>query len=134
MRVFLRLRRASPHESLDTARLLLRAVALAVVAAAIALAVHLSRRVGAENADSPQANIVVDPLTAELARCRTISPEQNASDDTCRRIWAESRRRFFAPSSPRPNAAANDPVTAVPGKDQERLPSVDVQPNRGEVR
>ena len=73
-------------------------------------------------------------LATELARCRTITPEQNVSDDTCRRVWAESRHRFFARSSPRPNAAANDPATAVPGKDQDRLPSAGVQPERGEAR
>jgi conjugative transfer region protein TrbK len=31
----------------------------------------------------------------ELEHCRTITPEQYASDDACRRSWAEQRRRFF---------------------------------------
>lgn len=31
----------------------------------------------------------------ELERCRTITPEQYASDDACRRAWAEQRQRFF---------------------------------------
>ena len=80
----------------------------------------------------PPASVAVDPLATELARCRTITPEQNASDDTCRRVWAESGAGFSRASSPRPNAAANDPATAVPGKDQDRLPSAGVQPERGE--
>ena len=130
----LQFRRESAQARGDAAGLLLRAAALALVTAAIALAVHRSRRDDIDRTDAPSASVVIDPLATELARCRTISPEQNASDDTCRRVWAESRRRFFAPSSPRPNAAANDPATAVFGKDQDRLPSAGVQPDRNEVR
>ena len=31
----------------------------------------------------------------ELKRCRTITPEQLASDEACRRAWVDHRRRFF---------------------------------------
>jgi conjugative transfer region protein TrbK len=31
----------------------------------------------------------------ELEHCRTITPQQYASDDACRRAWAEQRQRFF---------------------------------------
>ena len=134
MRERFRFQRESAHARGDAAGMLLRAATLAFVAAAIALAVHHSWRNDAEHVDGPRASVVVDPLATELARCRTISPEQNASDDTCRRAWAESRRRFFAPSSSRPNDMANEPVTAVPGKDQDRLPSAGVLPDRSEVR
>ena len=134
MKARLRFRRESAQPHGDAAGLLLRALTLAFVAAMIALAVHQSRRDSPEQVDGPPASVAVDPLATELARCRTITPEQNASDDTCRRVWAENRRRFFAPSSPRPNAAANDPATAVPGNDQDRLPSAGVQPERGEAR
>lgn len=90
-------------------------------AAAITLAVNQSRH------DD-------DPLATELARCRTITPEQNAADATCRRAWAESRRRFFAPSSSHSDAGTNAPVAAGPVKSQDRLPSAGVQPDRDEVR
>jgi conjugative transfer region protein TrbK len=131
MKARLRFRRegAQPHGY--AAGLLLRALPFAFVAAMIALAVHQSRRDSPEQVDGPPASVAVDPLAIELARCRTITSEQNASDDTCRRVWAESRRRFFARSSPRP---MNDPATAVPCKDQDRLPSAVVQPERGEAR
>jgi conjugative transfer region protein TrbK len=134
MKARLRFRRESAQPHGDAAGLLLRALTLAFVAAMIALAVHQSRRDSPEQVDGPPASVAVDPLATELARCRTITPEQNASDDTCRRVWAGGRRRFLARSSPRPNAAANDPATAVPGKDQDRLPSAGVQPERGEAR
>ena len=134
MKARLRFRRegAQPHGY--AAGLLLRALPFAFVAAMIALAVHQSCQDNPEQVDVPPASVAVDPLATELARCRTIMPEQNASDDTCRRVWVESWRRFFARSSPRPNATANDPATAVPGKDQDRLPSDGVQPERGEAR
>ena len=134
MKARLRFRRESAQPHGDAAGPLLRALTLAFVAAMIALAVHQSCQDNPEQVDVPPASVAVDPVASELSRCRTITSEQNASDDTCRRVWAENRRRFFAPSSPRPNAAANDPATAVPGKDQDRLPSTGVQPERGEAR
>jgi conjugative transfer region protein TrbK len=40
-----------------------------------------------------------DPLRAELARCRDLTPDDLATDTACRAAWAENRRRFFgAPS------------------------------------
>jgi conjugative transfer region protein TrbK len=38
-------------------------------------------------------------MAADLARCRDVTAEQLAADDTCRRVWAENRRRFFAPNN-----------------------------------
>ena len=134
MRARLRLWRGSPRTHHDVAALLLRAATLAVVAVAIALAVNQSRRDDDENRDVLPAAVLVDPLTAELARCRTITPEQNAADGTCRRAWAESRRRFFAPSSSHSDAGTNPPITAGPVKSQDRLPSAGVQPDRDGVR
>ena len=131
MKARLQFRRESAQPHGDAAGLLLRALTFAFVAAMIALAVHQSCQDNPEQVDVPPASVAVDPLASELSRCRTITSEQNASDDTCRRVWAESRRRFFARSSPRPT---NDTATAVPGKDQDRLPSAGVQPERGEAR
>jgi conjugative transfer region protein TrbK len=131
MKARLRFRRESAQPHGDAAGPLLHVLTLAFVAATIALSVHQSRQDSAVQVDGPPVRVVADPLATELARCRTITPEQNASDDTCRRAWVESRRRFFARSSPRP---MNDPATAVPGKDQDRLPSAGVQPERGEAR
>ncbi len=133
MRTRLRLWRESLHKRHDVAGLLLRAATLALVAAAIALAVNQLRHDDNDNAVLPAA-VLVDPLAAELARCRTITPEQNAADDTCRRAWAENRRRFFAPSSSRPDTLTNNPAAAGPVKSQDRLPSAGAQPDRDEVR
>jgi conjugative transfer region protein TrbK len=134
MRARLRLLRAKPPEGRDPIVPLLRAAAFAFVAAAIAVAIHQSRRNSDERVDARSATVPVDPLAAELARCRTITPEQNVVDDSCRRAWAESRRRFFAPSSPHAATATDDPTTTPPGKDQSRLPAAGVQPDHGEAR
>jgi conjugative transfer region protein TrbK len=115
------------------AGLLLRAAAMVFVTAAIALAVNQSWH-DDKTADVASVAVLVDPLAAELARCRTITPEQNAADDSCRRAWAENRRRFFAPSSSRPDTLTNNPAAAGPVKSQDRLPSASVQPDRDEVR
>lgn len=45
------------------------------------------------------APVTDDPLRAELARCRDLTPEDLATDTACQAAWAENRRRFFgAPS------------------------------------
>ena len=36
-----------------------------------------------------------DPLQEELARCRTITPEDLDTDTACRAAWAKHRRRFL---------------------------------------
>jgi conjugative transfer region protein TrbK len=134
MRARLRLWRGVPRQPCDGAGRLLRAATLAFVAAAITLAVIQSRRDDDENRDVPAAAVLVDPLATELARCRTIPPEQNAADDTCRRAWAESRRRFFAPSSSHSDTGTNPPVATGPVRSQDRGPSAGLQPDRDEVR
>lgn len=40
-----------------------------------------------------------DPLQAELARCRTMTPEDLDADTACSAAWAEHRHRFLGLSS-----------------------------------
>ena len=79
-------------------QILLRAVAvITLIAAALAAAVQLDHESPPERSvGSPPTE---DPLRAELERCRTITPEDLATDAACQAAWAENRRRFFAPSS-----------------------------------
>ena len=70
-----------------------------------------------------------DPLAAELARCRRVTPEQTDALAECRRIWAEQRRQFLGQSkTPTPATRTNDggPNIGVPAlgprKDNSRLP------------
>src|SRR5713101_1076248 len=71
----------------------------------------------------------VDPLAAELARCRTVTSEQKDALAECRRIWAEQRHQFLGQSkTPTPSTRTNDgaPNIGVPAlgprKDKSRLP------------
>ena len=80
-------------------QILLRAVAvIALIAAALATAAQLDRESAPER--SANARFTDDPLRVELERCRTITPEDLATDTACQAAWTENRRRFFAPSHP----------------------------------
>ena len=81
-------------------RSFLRFAAITAVVVAIIIAIGEASRIDdASRRDAATAVTKSDPLAADLARCREITAEQLAADDTCRRVWAENRRRFFAPNS-----------------------------------
>jgi conjugative transfer region protein TrbK len=90
----------------DTA-LLVRfgAIAFAVIAVGLA-AVQLGRETGRNEGGVRIVTIApdedaIDPLAAELARCRAIT-DPAAVDEACRRAWAERRARFFGQPEARP--------------------------------
>jgi conjugative transfer region protein TrbK len=71
----------------------------------------------------------VDPVAAELARCRTVTSEQKDALAECRRIWAEQRRQFLGQSktptpASHPDQSAPNIGFQAPGprKDKSRLP------------
>jgi len=71
----------------------------------------------------------VDPLAAELARCRTVTSEQKDALAECRRIWAEQRRQFLGQKkTPTPTGLPNDNTpnkrfpASEPRKGESRLP------------
>ena len=76
--------------------------ALAFVAAALVAVGEAQPRRAEIDADAvPAWRLQTDPLAADLSplprhHCRSSS----RSNDTCRRVWAENRRRFFAPHKP----------------------------------
>jgi conjugative transfer region protein TrbK len=80
-------------------RSFVRFTAIAVVVAAVIIAIGEATRTDDAGRDVAPAAMKNDPLAVDLARCRDITAEQLAADDTCRRVWAENRRRFFAPSN-----------------------------------
>jgi conjugative transfer region protein TrbK len=49
-----------------------------------------------EDVAAPVMPAADDPLRAELARCRSLTPEELATETACRAAWAENRRRFFS--------------------------------------
>lgn len=80
-------------------RSFLRFTAIAVVVAATIVAIGEASRTDDPSRDMAPAATKNDPLAVDLARCRDVTAEQLSVDDTCRRVWAENRRRFFAPNN-----------------------------------
>ncbi|MES0031469.1 putative entry exclusion protein TrbK-alt [Mesorhizobium sp. M0040] len=107
-----------------------RIAAVLALGAAMTAAFMALRGDGSRDASSPRsAHPGGEPARVELARCRD-SGMAAIDDDTCRKAWAESRRRFLRPS--RPVAP-----TAAPWieKDQSRmLPLQPPTPPRAEDR
>lgn len=80
--------RSGPEKVLKLVAIVMGGIAL--MAAAIELKDAVQQERGA-----PSAAPVDDPLRAELARCRTLTPERLQTDTACREAWAENRKRFF---------------------------------------
>ena len=93
-----------------------RMTAVLALGAAMTAAFMALRGDGSQDASSPRsAHPGGEPATVELARCRAIGMAA-LSDETCRKAWAEDRRRFLQPSRPVTPFAA-----PAAGKDQSRL-------------
>lgn len=76
-----------------------RFTAIAFVVVIMIIAVGEATRTDDASRNVAPATLGNDPLAFDLARCRDITAEQMSSVDTCRRVWAENRKRFFAPSN-----------------------------------
>ena len=109
----------------------LRVAAVVFVMLAAAVAVIQSRRGEDAAVLAPVERDEADTLVGELARCRTVTSDDTASLDACRRIWAENRQRFFvstrSPQLPAP-PAANAPAGLV--KSEGRVPPHEVDQGR----
>ena len=68
-----------------------------------------------------------EALVDELARCRTVTPDEAIALEACRRLWAENRQRFFV-SAKSPNLS-DLPASTAATKSQERIPQHEVEPN-----
>jgi len=91
-----------------TSQQFLRIAAVVFVTLASAVAVVQSRRGEDAAVLATVGRDEADPLVSELARCRTITPDDTAGLDACRRMWAENRQHFFvstrSPQLPPPPA------------------------------
>lgn len=66
--------------------------------AVLAVAFELGNSVRPENVDQAAPE---NPLRGTFEQCRTLTPEDYATDEDCRAAWDQSRRRFFGlPSDP----------------------------------
>jgi len=114
-----------------TSQQFLRIAAIIFVALAAAVALIQSQRGEDTVVLTPLERGEADALVSELARCRTITPDDAAGLEACRRIWAENRQHFFlSTKSPQPPAALGPGAPAVPVKGQDRVPSFGVDQGR----
>lgn len=102
-----------------------KALSLAVSIGVLVVAACTIQLRGGEDASSPpKAEQSTGVDHSDLARCRTVTPEETASYQHCQHVWAENRRHFFgwrdaAAASRRPDPVAG--LTPAP-KDQSRMP------------
>jgi len=94
-----------------------------LVMAACAIQLRGGGDEASSNSAGPQT---AGALDSSLARCQAVTPEQTATYDYCRRIWAENRRRFFgrkgSATAPAGNDALSSQPSELPPKDQSRMP------------
>ncbi len=95
-----------------TPRHFVRIVTVAFIFLIAALAVIQSRPGEDRGTIAPLELEQVDALVSELARCRTITLDDTASLENCRRVWTESRRQFFGPTRTTPSPAVPVPTAA----------------------
>jgi len=102
-----------------TSQQFLRIAATVLVALIAAVAVIQSQRREDATVLTPLERRDTDALVSELARCRTITPDDTAGLDSCRRIWAENRHHFFLPTkSPPPPTVPSSDAPAEPIQNQ----------------
>jgi conjugative transfer region protein TrbK len=118
-----------------TPRQLARIAAVGFVVLIVALTIVRSRHSEQALVPAPLERGDAQELVQELARCRTITSDEAAALETCRRVWAENRRQFFGAG--RPPQSSIDPVLiapAAPVKNQDRVLPREVEPQQGEAR
>ena len=103
--------RDTRHEHGRTMWAVLRFAIITCIAALAIIAIGEALRTDVSVRFTTPAAKTEDPLAADLARCRDITGEQLAADDICRRVWAENRRRFFAPIAPAARTSDTPPKT-----------------------
>lgn len=102
-----------------------KALSLAVSVGVMVVAACTIQLRGREDASSPpKSEQTTDVESPDLARCRTVTPEETAAYQHCQQVWAENRRHFLgrrdaAAASRRPDPVAGP--TPAP-KDQSRMP------------
>lgn len=79
---------------------LARFAAVVIVLVIAIIAIGEAKRTDEARHTGTPATTTADPLAADLARCRNITAEQLSAVNTCRRVWAENRKRFFTPNKP----------------------------------
>jgi conjugative transfer region protein TrbK len=78
---------------------------------------------------SKEPSKVEEALATELARCRTIVPDDPGLLESCRHIWADNRQYFFLSSKARRSPVAPVPYAPL-GQQHDEIPRNDVSERR----
>ena len=107
----------------------LRVAAVVIVVLAALVAVIQSRRSEDVAILAPLGPGEADALVTELARCRTVTPDDAVVLEACRRTWAENRQHFFASTTSRqlPDPPASAPAGLM--KSQDRILPGEIEQN-----
>src|SRR4051812_28613545 len=89
--------------------LVMAAGSMMLVTAACAIQLRGDGDEAASNSTGP---LTTGALASSLTRCRTVTTEQTATYDDCRRIWAENRRRFFGQKGSATAPAGSDALSS----------------------
>ncbi len=118
-----------------TPRQFARTAVIGAVILIAALAIIHSRRGEDAGIVAPLEREQADALATELVRCRTVTLDQTASLESCRRVWADNRRQFFGPTKTLPSPIEPAPTTATNSrKNQERVSPAEAEHRQSEVR
>jgi conjugative transfer region protein TrbK len=118
-----------------TPRHFVRIATIALIFLIAALAVIQSRPDEDRGTIAPLELEQVDALVSELARCRTVTLDDTASLENCRRVWTESRRQFFGSTRTTPSPAEPVPAAANgSGKNQDRVSPSQAEHQQNGVR
>jgi len=116
-------------------RQFLRIAAVGFIVVIVVLAIVQSRRDNDVGIIPLLGYQEADALVPELARCRAVTLDQAASLETCRRLWAENRRQFFAPTkAPLAAAEPNPNPSTASGPSQHRVSPGVAERQHGDIR
>jgi conjugative transfer region protein TrbK len=118
-----------------TSRQFARIAAFGFVVLIAALAIIRSQRSEDVGIIAPLEREEADALASEFARCRTVTLDETAALENCRRVWAESRRQFFRPTRTTRSPAEPIPTAATgSGKNQDRVSPAEAEHQQSGVR
>jgi conjugative transfer region protein TrbK len=104
-----------------------RVAVVAFLAFAAVVAVIHSRQDKKVGVIVPVQQQDANTTSSELARCRTIKPDETAVLDSCQRVWAVNRKHFFAPARSTPAQISSSGAAVGPAKSQDRVTPVEAQ-------
>lgn len=96
---------------------------LTTIGVLVVTACTIQLRGGEDPPRSPKAEQTTDATSSDLARCRSVTPDEAAGYQHCKQVWADNRRRFFGEKNGAVVRGHDDSAAGVAPapKDQSRI-------------